>query len=51
MGVIGPCSGCGYPKFGPGPCAFCRSVEEIAFDQFGATVQQPATQPLALREL
>jgi hypothetical protein len=28
--VINPCFGCGYPKFGPGLCAPCRSVEVLA---------------------
>jgi hypothetical protein len=50
MAVIGTCSGCGYPTLGPSPCAFCRSVEVISFDQSGVTVQEPATQPAALRK-
>jgi hypothetical protein len=51
MNVIDPCSGCGYPKFGPGLCAFCRSVDVISVDQSGVTVEELATQPSALRKL
>jgi hypothetical protein len=50
MAVMGTCSGYGYPTLGRNLCAFCRSVEVIAFDQSGVTVQEPATQPAALRK-
>ena len=32
MTAIDSCPGCGYPKFGPGLCAYCQPV--LALDQY-----------------
>jgi hypothetical protein len=32
MTTIGTCPACGYPKFGPGLCAFCLPVQALTGD-------------------
>ena len=49
--VMKVCYGCGYPVWGSGLCASCRSVEVISFDQFGETVRERWNPLKALRKV
>ena len=48
MTTIDICPACGYPKFGPGLCAYCAPVQAMSDDHtFAATpgAEQPRFSP------